>query len=93
MPALRILVDLVGYAVARAVLLLLSLGRIHVEPFIASPPPLKWPGYRRNANGQIELRQAAAGWVGFGICVIVLLVVALLVGACLRPHVYLTLRK
>ena len=77
MPALRILVDLIGYAVARAALPFLSFGRIYVEPFSASPPPLKWPGYRRDANGRLELRQAAAGWIGFTICLLVLLAAVL----------------
>ena len=73
MSALGILVDLIGYAVARAVLPVLSFGWIYVEPFSATPQPLQWPWYRRDATGRIELRQAAAAWVGLGICAIVLL--------------------
>jgi len=73
MSALGMLVELIGHAMARTVLPLLSFGRIYVEPFSASPPPLNWPGYRRDASGRIELRQAAAGWIGVGMCLLVLL--------------------
>ncbi|EJN15802.1 hypothetical protein PMI42_00567 [Bradyrhizobium sp. YR681] len=77
MSAFKILVDLIGYAVARAVLPFLSFGRIYVEPFNAVSQPLRWPCYRRDANGRFELRQGAAGWIGFGICILVLLAAAL----------------
>ena len=79
-----ILVDLIGYAVARATLPYLSFGWIYVEPFSASPQPLRWPCCRRDANGRIELRQRPAGWIGFGICVIVLLATALAVHIAFR---------
>ncbi|WP_441237510.1 hypothetical protein [Bradyrhizobium sp. 930_D9_N1_4] len=75
MSAFGILVDLIGYSVARAALPFLSLGWIYVEPFSATPQPLRWPWYRRDANGRIELRQGAAGWIGFGICLLVLLAI------------------
>ena len=81
MSALGILVDLIGYAVARAVLPFLSFGWIYVEPFSASPPPLRWPGYRRDANGRIELRQGAGAWIGLGICLLTLLVAVMIVRA------------
>jgi hypothetical protein len=70
MSALGILIELIGYTVARAALPLLSFGRIYVEPFRATPQPLQWPWYRRDADGRIELRQGAAGWIGFGICLL-----------------------
>ncbi|MCS3495136.1 hypothetical protein M2207_000359 [Bradyrhizobium japonicum] len=75
------LVDLIGYTIARAVLPLLSFGWIYVEPFSASPQPLRWPGYRRDINGRIELRQGAAAWIGLGICLLTLLAVAMIVRA------------
>jgi hypothetical protein len=77
MSALGMLVELIGYSVARAALPALSLGWIHVEPFSASPQPLRWPCYRRDGNQRIELRQAAASWIGLAICVVVLLAIAL----------------
>lgn len=83
MSALGILVELIGHTMAQAVLPLLSFGRIYVEPFSASPPPLKWPGYRRDVSGRIELRQAAAGWIGFGMCLLVLLVIVAIVRSLL----------
>lgn len=76
MPALRMLIELIGYMVARAALPLLSFGRIYVEPFSASTSPLRRPWYRRDADGRIELRQNAAGWIGFAMCLSVLLAIA-----------------
>jgi len=81
MSALGMLVELIGHTTARAVLPILSLGRVYVEPFSASPPPLRWPGYRRDADGRVELRQEAAGWIGLGICVLVLCAMALAIYA------------
>jgi hypothetical protein len=81
MSVLGILVDVIGYAVACAVLPFLSFGWISVEPFAASPRPLRWPGCRRDASGGIELQQAAAGWIGFCICITALLAIALIVHA------------
>jgi hypothetical protein len=79
MSVLGILVDLVGYTVARAVLPFASFGWISVEPFSASPPPLRWPGHRRDASGRIVLRQATAGWVGLGICLLPVLAIAVII--------------
>lgn len=76
MSALRMLVELIGYTAARAALPFLSSGRIYVEPFGASTPSPRRPWYRRNADGRIELRQDAAGWIGFAMCLLVLLAVA-----------------
>ena len=76
MSALRMLVELIGYTVARAALPFLSFGQIHVEPFSASKPPLRRPWHRRDADGRIELRQEAAGWIGFAMCLMVLLAIA-----------------
>jgi hypothetical protein len=81
MSALGILVDLIGYTVARAALPFLSFGRIYVEPFNATPRPLRWPCYRRDANGRIELRQVAAGWVGVAICILTVLAAGLMLHA------------
>ncbi|QOZ65914.1 hypothetical protein [Bradyrhizobium arachidis] len=69
------LVELIGYGVARIVLPFLSLGRVYVEAFSATPEPLRWPDYRRDATGRIELRQAAAAWIGFGMCLLMLLAI------------------
>ena len=76
MSALRMLVELIGYTMARAALPLLSFGQIHVEPFKASTPSMRRPWYRRDADGRIELRQEAAGWIGFAICLLVLLMIS-----------------
>jgi hypothetical protein len=69
------LVGLVGYTVARASLPLLSFGRIQVEPFSAARQRLHRPFCRRGESGRIELRQAEAGWIGLGLCIIALLAV------------------
>ncbi|MBR0814898.1 hypothetical protein JQ544_25440 [Bradyrhizobium diazoefficiens] len=76
MSALRMLVELIGYTVARSVLPFLSFGQIHVEPFSASTPSLRRPWYRLDADGRIELRQDAAGWIGFAMCLLMLLAIA-----------------
>jgi len=79
MSALRMLVELIGYTIARAALPLLSFGQIHVEPFRASTPSMRRPWYRRDADGRIELRQEAAGWIGFAICLLVLFAILVVV--------------
>jgi hypothetical protein len=79
MSVLGMLVELIGYTVARAALPFLSFGRIYVEPFNATSQPLRWPCYRFDAHGRIELRQGVAGWIGFGICLLALLAVALVI--------------
>jgi len=84
MSPLGILIEIIGYSAARAVLPLLSFGWISAEPFAASPRPLRWPGYRRDDNGRIVLQQAAAGWIGLGLCLTGLLAVGLLVHALLQ---------
>lgn len=68
-------VELIGYGVARIALPFLSSGRVYVEAFSATPEPLRWPGYRRDPTGRIELRQTAAAWIGFGMCLLVLLAI------------------
>lgn len=73
MSALGVLIELVGYSVARAVWPILSFGRIYVEPFTADPQALRWPWYRRDADGRIELRQKAAGCTGVAVCSLMLL--------------------
>lgn len=90
---LRMLVELIGYTVARAALPFLSFGKIYVAPFSASALSSLRPCFRRDADGRMELRQDTAGWIGFAICVVALLVVVLSVGICLGPHADLTLRK
>lgn len=78
MSALGILVELIGYAVARAILPWLSFGWIYVEPFSASMPSQRGPWYRRDADGRIELRQDASGWIGFAMCLCVLFAIAII---------------
>ncbi|QIP08512.1 hypothetical protein [Bradyrhizobium symbiodeficiens] len=75
MSALGILVELIGYAVARAILPWLSFGWIYVEPFGASAQPLRRPCCRRDADGRIQLRQGVAGWIGLVISVLMLLAI------------------
>lgn len=76
MSALGLLVELIGYSLARIALPVLSFGRIHVEPFSASTSSLRRPWYRRDADGRLELRQDAAGWIGFAMCLLVFLGIA-----------------
>ena len=72
MLAMGLWVDLIGYACARAILPLLSFGRVYAAPFAAAPSRSQVRWYRRDTDGRIELRQDAAGWIGFGIFVLVL---------------------
>jgi hypothetical protein len=81
MSLFRILVELIGYSVARSSLPHLSFGWIYVEPFSTSSQRLSWPFYRRDESGRIEMQQAAAGWFGFGLCLIVPLATGLLIRA------------
>jgi hypothetical protein len=81
MKAFGMLIDLVGYTIARLTLPLLSLGWVYVEPFSAWPKRLSWPGYRRDETGRVEVQQAAAGAIGLALCLIVLLAIVVLVRA------------
>lgn len=79
MSALRMLVELIGYAIARTALTFLSFGKIYVEPFSASAPSSLRPCFRRDADGRIELRQEATARCGLGIGFLVLLASAAIV--------------
>lgn len=85
MSALGILVELIGYSIARAALPFLSFG------WFTSSPSTQIRGDAmallcRDATGRVEIRQAVAGWIGLGICLIMLVAIALLISAFVCPH-------
>jgi hypothetical protein len=68
-----ILVDMVGYTVARSVLPLCSFHRIHVQPLNSPETRFNALGYRYDDSGRIEIESTIAGFIGFVICLIALL--------------------
>jgi hypothetical protein len=78
-----ILIDIVGYTIARIVLPLLSLGRLSVQPLDAPREAFNAFGYRRDSRGRIELEQTIAGFIGFALCLVAFVVLGLLTRAAL----------
>lgn len=69
----------VGYTVARLLLPLLSFGKIYVEALTTPPKRFNVLGYRYDDSGRIEISGTFAGFIGFILCLIALLVVGLLI--------------
>ncbi len=88
MAWLGILLELVGYAVARACLPLLSFGWIYVELFRTARQRDSRRFYRRDESGRVELRQVAAVWIGLGIFLVGLVVIVAMVRAALQAVEY-----
>lgn len=78
MSIFEFLVEMVGYAVARAVLPRLSGGRIQVQLLNARFGGFNALGYRREVNGQIEIDSTVCGWIGLVFCVVLLVAAYLL---------------
>lgn len=78
---LQILIEIVGYTVARFALPLFSSGKICVQPLTVSSGQFNLLGYRRDEHGRIEIELTAAGVVGLVICLIVVFGLVLLVRA------------
>jgi hypothetical protein len=76
---LQILVEMVGYTVARLALPLFSFGRIHVAPLAGSAGKFNLIGCRRDERGRIEIESTAAGVIGVVICLIGAFGLALLI--------------
>ena len=76
---LQILIEIVGYTVARFALPLFSSGKIYVQPLTVSSGQFNWLGYRRDEHGRIEIESTAAGVVGLVICLIVAFGLVLLI--------------
>ena len=75
------LIGLVGYTAARLTLPLLSFGRMYVESLKSSQKGFNAFGYRRDESGRIEIEQTVAEALGFVICFMAYLVIALLIQA------------
>lgn len=67
---LHVLVEMVGYTVARLALPLLSFGRVYVAPLASPAEKFNLIGYRRDERGRIEIDTNAAGSVGVIMCLI-----------------------
>jgi hypothetical protein len=68
---LQILVDVVGYTMARLALPLLSFGKVYVHPLAGPPGKFNVLGCRRDQTGRIEIESMAAGFIGLVICLTV----------------------
>ncbi|MCS3726498.1 hypothetical protein [Bradyrhizobium betae] len=68
-----IFIEFIGRTVARAVLPVVSFGKIYVEPLTSSSRPFNWMGYRRDDVGRIEVEGTAAGLIGLVIITVVVL--------------------
>jgi hypothetical protein len=75
------LAEMVGCPIARLVLPLVSLGKIHVEPLCSPPQKFNMFGYRRDERGRIELDAQVASFIGIVILVVFILTVSRLVPA------------
>ena len=76
---LQILIEMVGYTVARFALPFFSSGRIYVEPLAARSGKFNLIGYRHDERGRIEIESTAAGVIGLVICLIVAFGLVLLI--------------
>lgn len=64
------LIEFIGYGVARLILPILSCGRIHVQPLGASGAGFSLFGFRRNGRGCLEVSSGLAGFLGLMIVVV-----------------------
>lgn len=76
---LQILVELVGYTVARLALPIFSFGKVYVARLAAPAGKFNLIGCRRDECGRIEIESTAAGIIGVVICLIVAFGLALLI--------------
>jgi len=76
---LQILVEIVGYTVARFVLRFISSGNIYVAPLMPRSGKFNAIGYRRDKHGRIEIESTTAGVIGVMMCLIVAFGLALLI--------------
>lgn len=76
----ELFVGVVGYGISRAVLPLVSFGRIMVQPLPGSHTGFNWLGYRRT-DGRVEIETTAAGLIGLVIGVLACWAIVVLVRA------------
>lgn len=81
MSIFDILIDMVGYTVARLVLPLCSFHKIHVQPLNSPETRFNALGYRYDDSGRIEIASTIAGFIGFVICLIALFAFGLMIRA------------
>lgn len=68
MIVVSILVDLIGYAIARTLLPILSFGKVSVQTVSSKETNFNWLGYKV-IDGKILLSSTMGGWVGLLILV------------------------
>jgi hypothetical protein len=75
------LIDMVGYAVARLLLPVLSFHKIFVQPLGSPEKRFNALGYRHADNRRIEIESTIAGFIGFVVCLIAFSTLCLLIRA------------
>ncbi len=73
-----VLIEAVGYAVARFVLPLVSFGRVHVQPLNSDRKSFNMLGCRRDGIGGVEIEVTVAGFFGFIIFLVAFFAIGLL---------------
>jgi hypothetical protein len=76
---LQILLEMVGYTVARLALPIFSFGKVHVAPLAAPAGKFNLIGCRRDERGRVEIESTTGGVIGVLICLIVAFGLALLI--------------
>ena len=71
------LVDMVGYMIARAILPVISLGKVSVESVSSRETGFNWLGYKV-IDGKILFSSPMGGWIGLFILVSVISMLVLL---------------
>jgi hypothetical protein len=76
-----VLIEAIGYTVARSVIPFLSFRRVYVQSLNSTQKTFNALGYRRDGVGRIEIEQSVAGFLGIIIFVAVFAAVGLLIHA------------
>ncbi|MGJ4946437.1 hypothetical protein ACQR1W_38180 [Bradyrhizobium sp. HKCCYLS1011] len=76
-----VMIEAVGYTIARLVLPLVSFGRVHVQPLSSAQKNFNVLGYRSDGTGHIEIECTVAGFIGFLIFLIGFFTLGLLIQA------------
>ena len=67
---IQVLVEMLGYTVARLTLPLFSFGKVCIAPLAAPTGKFNLIGYRRDERGRIEIESTAAGVIGVVMCLV-----------------------
>lgn len=75
-----IIVDVIGYTVARLIVPLVLFGRVQVAPYYCDEREFSWLGGRRDGPGRLVLGASVASSIGLLICALYLAAVLWFVG-------------